>query len=531
MTSLQSVPNTDVILFSPGQIPWLEVASMDEFPDVFASPPSFSIAACYPDSNNHSPPVQGQYDACFSTQVEVPPFSSTSSPTSRGDPLPATLARHLVDVFFNRVHPFVPLLHKPTLLQQCRKLFPDGQLYPDNVPVKTALVLFSMFALSARFSTHDALCDIPLMERGEIYARSAKKAYEKARTTLEPDLELLHGCILLAFYYYTFGLSSQGWILVGVCVRVAYDLGLSTIDDDEDENKEYDNQALGWEEKESRRRAWWLVWELDTFASVMARKPFAIDRRHRVHLPVSDEDWLSGSRKRSAPLLLQLGKSWQALDGGQNQCERAWYLVANHLFSVVHDRALSREGVTPGDKKLLENDIACLRLSLPQTFGQYGLPNANLTSIQRNWIVGTHILLAVSQVLAARLPIKQSAMDKECEQIMSESLLQTMYCSRLSAIIREWPQECIRTAHPFFACAISPSQLYLSHPLEETVEFTLLNDLTGIVQAIFAEHWPLASIVSKIRELVFKEEYYSPDDSQLARRYPMYFASLSRDSP
>jgi hypothetical protein len=345
-----------------------------------------------------------------------------------------------------------------------------------------------MFALSARFSTHPTLAAIAPIERGDLYGQYARLAYQDTRAILEPTLQYLQGCILLAFYFYSSGLSSQGWILVGVCVRIAYDLELSSIDDS--------NSDLDWHEKELRRRAWWLVCELDAFGSIMMRRPFAIDRRHRVHLPISDEDWFSGKQVRSAPVILEPGKCWRSLLHSENQSERAWYLVANFLFSLTNDQSYTINGLSIEDILALQNDIACLRMSLPPSFQQYSVSNDDLTLKQQNWIVGTEIMLTVSQFLADKLAARSASNEPAYGPTLSDARPELMCISRLSAILRKWSPECIAAAHPFLACAISPSRIYVALPAEPNVGLSSFSDLAGRVQNIFAAHWPLGAIAS-----------------------------------
>jgi hypothetical protein len=73
--------------------------------------------------------------------------------------------------------------------------------------------------------------------------------------------------------------------LIGVCVRLAYDLGLSDIDNDSLEGGQGDDYMA----TKEIRRAWWLTWELDTFGSIITYRPFTIDRHHfTINLPIAD---------------------------------------------------------------------------------------------------------------------------------------------------------------------------------------------------------------------------------------------------
>ncbi|KAL3468904.1 fungal-specific transcription factor domain-containing protein [Aspergillus californicus] len=435
-------------------------------------------------------------------------------------PLPSSVVDDLVDVFFDRVQPVLPLLHKPDFTAFSRGILGGPQLYREDLKPDTALLLYAMCALSARFSTHPTLAAIAPLERGDVYCQYARLAYQDTREILEPTLQYLQGCILLAFYFYSSGLSSQGWILVGVCVRIAYDLELSSVDDGDSD--------LDWHEKELRRRAWWLVCELDAFGSIMMRRPFAIDRRHRVHLPICDEDWFAGKQVRSAPVILEPGKCWLSLHSCPNQSERAWYLVANFLFSLTNDQSYTTNRMSVEDILALQNDIACTRMSLPPSFQHF--PNADLTLSQQNWIVGTEIMLTVSDLLAAKLAVRSASNQPTLDRTVLDPRPEAMCISRLSAILRKWSLECISAAHPFLACAISPSRIHVASPAEPDVGLSSFSDLAGLVQGIFAAHWPLGSIASSLRVIVMKDTPLNKEEAQLAKRYPVFFTTFPRST-
>ncbi|GME41737.1 hypothetical protein Z518_10176 [Neofusicoccum parvum] len=206
---------------------------------------------------------------------------------------------HLIDLFFERIQPWLPLLHRPRFQKYYSEKLRDGTDCLDDLPIDEALLLSSLFALAARFSSLGSLANVPAARRGDRYAALSKKLYSDCRTCGLGTLAYLQGCILLAFYSYCSGLSQQGWILVGVCVRVAYDLGLSDLDGPDSQMP-----SRSWVQQEELRRAWWLVWELDTFGSSVKQRPYAVDRRRiTVLLPVSDEAWFSETETPSSRLI------------------------------------------------------------------------------------------------------------------------------------------------------------------------------------------------------------------------------------
>lgn len=482
------------VTLSPEQFHQTLFPLVDDYADPL-NPPFLSLdpclSGCTTDSSyaNTSPSSQPLYS-------QQPTLSSVPE---RLKPISISIANELIHVFFDRIQPFLPLLHKPQFLERCRQDSKGEELHPDDLRPDTALLFYAMFALSARFSTHPAFINIPCLDRGEIYATHARQVYGDSRSNLDPSLQYSQGCILLAFYFYTSGLSSEGWILVGVCVRIAYDLGLSTIDDDE---RGAEATVSEWQEKELRRRAWWSVCELDNFGPIIMCRPFAVDRRHRVHLPVSDDDWFLGNQKRSAPISLEPGKCWRSLISIPNQSKWAWYIVANSLFSLANDWSLSKIGIPIDEKLTLQNDITCLQMSLPPSFQIGNLQSPHVITDQQNWIVGTNIMLTVAQLMASKLAVRPSSRSVACGSAFSDGPSLESCISRLSAILRNWSMDGIAAAHPFLSCAISPIRIYLSCPAQSSAALSSFSDIVGLVQNIFARHWHLGSIASCESSLV-----------------------------
>ena len=310
--------------------------------------------------------------------------------------------------------------------------------------------MYSLFALSARFSSSPSFAGVPPLQRSSRFIAQAKQYYDELLALNSPNLTYLQGCILLAFCLYTSEPSAQAWILIGVCVRIAYDLGLSEMDEESSEK----TTVCSWVRREEMRRAWWAVWELDTFGSSIYRRPFSIDRRRMsVKLPVSDEAWFAGTEMPSARLLTRPGHCWKSLQGCENSDERAWFLVANHLMSVALDLSQQREGVSPAEEQALDNDISCLKLSLPTAFRieMEGLTFDSATFAKSNWIIGTHLMI-LSATFASTVMVITDKHGLLVSQNSNHLGNARMRAFELSKIVSRWSAEYVPFAHPFLAC-------------------------------------------------------------------------------
>jgi hypothetical protein len=432
-----------------------------------------------------------------STSLTDQDVESSNSPTigEETEEITCSLAIDLVNLFFDKVQPWLPLLHRPRFQAYFEpKLLVDGDIM-KGLSVDDAFLFYSMFALSARFSNHSTFNNVSTFKRGHWFAERARQIYTQARPTQTPSLTYLQGCILLANYFYTSGPTPQGWILIGVCVRLAYDLGLSEIDDEDWTPV----SPIGSTDKEELRRAWWLVWELDTFASCVSRKPYAIDRkRMAVMLPISDEAWFSGTEIQSAELLYLPGQSWRSLSGCSNQDERAWFLVANHFMATIHDRLQQRQDVSMDEKLTLQNEIVCFKLALPASLR---LEAENLTFTPEtfakcNWVIGIHLMLMSTSFMVSGIATADG--DDRSVSSASNSALPSLRnrAIELSKIIGVWDARYIALAHPFLTCMTLPPYAVDGEILKTQPLVVTAHDLAKLVLGHFGEKWKLGCVVS-----------------------------------
>lgn len=437
-------------------------------------------------------PMQDETTVETSADTRQEPFLPAQSVAS---PVSYDLAMHLIETFFTHIQPWLPAFHKPRFTARCSWELQKGPDAMKGLSPEMRLILYSMFALSARFSRTHLLASVRPLDRDKQFVTAARQAYFELRALLEPNLAYLQGCILLAFHAYTAELDSRAWILTGVCVRLAYDLGLAEIDDDSfDEGPGCDPVT-----KEEMRRAWWLVWELDTFGSMVSRRPFAVDRHHfTVHLPIADADWFSENIVQSSPLTTPLSEAWRSLQDSENQDPRAWFLVTNHLLSLLFKRL---QRTRKGSKDCLtEFEIAfnCLKLSLPASFHILSYPPSfepkNFAA--GNWIMGTHLMLMTAYSVFASL----STGTTEGLALLSGANGNSDKPTRIrdvafSQLVARWPVEYMTAAHPFFVCMLMPTHIETSESsLSAQVGCSLegVEQMAELIMTRLSEKWKLA---------------------------------------
>jgi hypothetical protein len=360
-------------------------------------------------------------NAVPSNDSTIPHLFSLSVPTSVADELydchPHScnhlLTRSSIELFFEKIHGFVPIFHRPRFYAQLAQRPAEERF--TALSIESAFILNGMFALAARFSTSGFFSGIPVKERGDGFALQAQSLYQDCIRASEleiPSLAYLQGAILLNFYQSVSGPNARTWVLTGLCCRLAYDLGLNTLDDDilgKSQTKEVQWSSVeDWVQREELRRAWWSVWELDTFSSTLSCRPFTIDRnRMQVLLPAPDKEWFSETPIASAGIGSTPLSAWKSLQGSPNQDVRAWFLVCNFLMELAHEMS-QKTSISPQVKRDMESALSCFALVLP---GEFHLSSGSLifdeeNYTKSNWIIATNLMLQrlVTQASAAINP-------------------------------------------------------------------------------------------------------------------------------
>ncbi|KEF58645.1 uncharacterized protein A1O9_06571 [Exophiala aquamarina CBS 119918] len=129
------------------------------------------------------------------------------------------------------------------------------------------------------------------------------------------------------------GVRGRAWRLLGTCIRSAYELNLHLIDAGKPRGHYQPSSVEQWCIEEEWRRAWWAIWEMDVFASVIRRCPAGIDwSQNETFLPVEDEQWYRGEPQPSCPLELNGAERWKTLVAAKTQSPRAWFIIINSLM-------------------------------------------------------------------------------------------------------------------------------------------------------------------------------------------------------
>ncbi|KAF4340665.1 hypothetical protein FBEOM_5381 [Fusarium beomiforme] len=462
---------------------------------------------------NRSPPRTPDYNADIGqTPISCSePFDHTSSWLSTPEPV----AVELVHLFFEKIQPWLPLLHRPKFFSSYINSSESGFCDPSNLVDHDKLMIHGVLALAARHSINAYFVNIPAPERGNELLKEACALYGKLRAAEElPTIEYLQGCVLLAVNLAVDGPCHRTWILTGVSVRMAYDLDLCNMDDCED----VCSDAEEWTAMEERRRLFWVIWELDTFLSTIARRPRAIDRRRMaVLLPVSDEAWFAQKPVDSSLLATRPSEVWKCLVNSPNQDERAWFLVANYIMALAYETTTSTHDQEK-DREEIVNAITCFSLLVTQRFGLASHPGLfSLSNPAYHWIIGIHLMINSARICVL-------SFDQSPQASISA------YSREFCRIIHHWHPETVVLGHPFLACTLLSPYIGLgTTSLSGSISALSSNfEMNLLMLAQYGSVWKLGSILTDVAHLLDHSGSLSEEETVLAKRFVAFFPALAR---
>ncbi|KAF8268483.1 fungal-specific transcription factor domain-containing protein [Lactarius quietus] len=192
-------------------------------------------------------------------------------------PEPDLLA-DLIVLYFQVLAPMVPLLHRPTF----KRAFDSGVHLRDE---KFASLVLLVCATASKFSNDPRV----LLENGHWHSAGWKwfsQVEPFSNTVLSgPDLYDLQVAALAVVYVHGTLPPQEGWIMVGVGLRLAQDVGA---------HRRRSPNARPTVEDELWKRAFWVLLMLDIWTSSALGRPCAMtEESHDVELPIEcdDEYW------------------------------------------------------------------------------------------------------------------------------------------------------------------------------------------------------------------------------------------------
>ncbi|KAI0136285.1 fungal-specific transcription factor domain-containing protein [Xylariales sp. AK1849] len=368
--------------------------------------------------NGESPQAANMDDFNFASNMSMGMDGMTTLPNNftwemiglgLEEPLPPQeTIDELHQIFFEKVHPSLPMIHKYRYLAAMN-------LAPNQRP-----------PVALRYAIWTLACSIT-----EKYADMKDLFYQRARKYVEGDYIKGYGehlisvahCqthVLLASYEFKMMYFPRAWMSTGSSVRLSQMIGLHRLDGSGLDVKQCLPPPRDWTEREERRRTFWMAFCQDRYASIGTGWPMSVDERDILTNLPSSEDAFEMSRPETA---LTLAESMSPAGAAKLSSFGGIVLMAclfgRNLIHLHRPDADDRDHDLNGEfwmrhrnmDNILLNTSLCLpgHLKLPS-----GLGNPNIVFTNMNIHTSTICLhqAAIFKADKNRLPASVSAESK-----------------------------------------------------------------------------------------------------------------------
>ncbi|WEW58853.1 hypothetical protein PRK78_004321 [Emydomyces testavorans] len=176
--------------------------------------------------------------------------------------VPMELAKHLLDLHWNRQHHTFLLTYRPAIM---RDLVQKG-------PYCSEFLINAIFACSSKYSQRIEVRDDPIdsTSSGRRFFARCDQLLAEQSLLKSSSIATLVGLLLLGSTYIARGDASKGWLYTGYALRMVYDLGL---------HLDYRATTANAEDIEIRRRVFWGAFICDKLQSLYLGRPMTIHLR------------------------------------------------------------------------------------------------------------------------------------------------------------------------------------------------------------------------------------------------------------
>ncbi|KAF8634943.1 hypothetical protein AX15_000674 [Amanita polypyramis BW_CC] len=217
---------------------------------------------------------------------------------------PPLVQDELISLYFTYTHPVFPIIHKTRFLaeysarKQEKNPYNTSSSKLEPSQEVTPLLLLAMFSICSRFCD-EALSRAKLggegREPGCDFVQGALAILAKHFHRSRPST--IQALLLLGYREFGTGSMEQGWIFIGMAIRMAFDLGMNC---DSTNWRINGRDLFTREELQTRRQIWWCCYLVDRYASVYMGRP----------LMIKDEDYDAPMPERG---LEEENRLWQPI--------------------------------------------------------------------------------------------------------------------------------------------------------------------------------------------------------------------------
>jgi hypothetical protein len=240
--------------------------------------------------------------------------------------LPQPVLSELLDAWFIDYYRWIPILHKPSLMDTIQNVHPlqESPLY---------IVFKAITAVTVTDTHRTRLNGLSDHGRQRLVLYFRRQVVEEAMGRL--SLQSLQALLIITIFDYGAGRFSESWNLVSLCKGMAMQLGLRDLIQDDRSKKIFTvpprmlSQPRNAIEQEERVRAYWMTEALDGYTTLGASWNLYLLRPPLTKvLPCNEDDW-----DCTEPMV-----DFFAFGGFESPSSFALYVsfVTNELFEVNH---------------------------------------------------------------------------------------------------------------------------------------------------------------------------------------------------
>ena len=331
---------------------------------------------------------------------------------------PAPQLLELIDIYFEALYPYLPIMHKPTLLKNIKA---EGA---DQVP---SVLLFAICAVTA-----DSHPDPKIQQRRAEWFGEAKAQVSQSMHSRCHALQTLQAAILVMYRAIIETDFSTSWLVLGEAWRKAVAIGCNQCDGP----ARLIMPALGsspgdgWIVREESRRVVWMLFIFDRGLCCPVGLTHAVDDRQlRINLPMADHSFqaaddseeqgpLSGPMPRFSLDMDQLISSVQAQyrqgSGNVLLCLVLAYMLLGRIGEVLYSPDFDYDK----QDHLLDNLISHLvRIRLMLPLSATSISAAGYQDVPR--VVWLNIVMSVNTILLHHRPLKE---EESLEEVSSMAM-------------------------------------------------------------------------------------------------------------
>ncbi|KAF8846123.1 hypothetical protein BDN67DRAFT_1064611 [Paxillus ammoniavirescens] len=197
---------------------------------------------------------------------------------------PVAMQDQLIDLYFSYAHPIFPVIHRGRFLREYNEWkrssnpnTPESNRGtpssgPEPSQTVTKLLLLSIFSIAARYLDERVPESVDnLWEAGCDYLAQARNVL--AQVSHSCRASTCQALLLLGHREFGIGSMEQGWLYIGMAIRMAQDLGLNRAAD----NWQFNGRRMfSAEENQVRKQIWWACCIADKYSSAYMGRPTCI---------------------------------------------------------------------------------------------------------------------------------------------------------------------------------------------------------------------------------------------------------------